>query len=412
MADPTPYIVSYSFSGFQASNPTTPLPAARVDAEFANVAAAVATLVSATKDIRRSDGALKNQIVTFDSLEAALQLTFDPTNGQLVAAAVATAQAAATAASGSATGASGSALAAANSAAAAAASAAGINLTLYLAKANNLAGLGNNDSALANIGAMKIDGSTATGRLAPTATAVVTDWNAVTTSGWYAGNNAANGPTVDFWLVQTIAYGTRFITQIGYNVGAASTGVDAVTPYRRHSYDTGSAIAWQPWQSMGPVPVGSTIWINGITAPPGFVKENGALLSRASFPGLYAFAAASNNIVSEVGWAAGQSGSFSTGDLATTFRVPDSRGEFIRAWDNARGVDSGRNIGSNQADALRDHTHNYSAPTATNTGAVVNGSASLAFWTGGPVANTSTGANIGAAETRPRSIPKLACIKY
>ncbi|MCS3929594.1 hypothetical protein M2175_004625 [Bradyrhizobium elkanii] len=27
MANPVPYIISYSFGGFQASNPTTPLPA-------------------------------------------------------------------------------------------------------------------------------------------------------------------------------------------------------------------------------------------------------------------------------------------------------------------------------------------------------------------------------------------------
>jgi len=56
------------------------------------------------KDVRNSDGTLKNGIVNFNSLALGLQLTVDPTNGQLVAAAVATAQAAQTAASGSATG--------------------------------------------------------------------------------------------------------------------------------------------------------------------------------------------------------------------------------------------------------------------------------------------------------------------
>jgi hypothetical protein len=39
MANPVPYIVSYSFSGHQASNPTTPLPEAvqkmvRAEAKF------------------------------------------------------------------------------------------------------------------------------------------------------------------------------------------------------------------------------------------------------------------------------------------------------------------------------------------------------------------------------------------
>src|SRR6267143_592016 len=100
MSDPSPYVVTYSFSGFQASSPTTPLPAPKVDAELANIAAAVAALIAAMKDVRRSDGALKSGIVTLDSFAQGLQLTVDPTNGNLVAAAVATAQAAQAAASG------------------------------------------------------------------------------------------------------------------------------------------------------------------------------------------------------------------------------------------------------------------------------------------------------------------------
>jgi hypothetical protein len=40
MSNPQPYVVTYSFSGFQASNPTTPLPAPQVDNELANAAAA------------------------------------------------------------------------------------------------------------------------------------------------------------------------------------------------------------------------------------------------------------------------------------------------------------------------------------------------------------------------------------
>jgi hypothetical protein len=91
MSDPSPYVVTCSFSGFQANNPTTPLPAPPLDNEFANIATFAAAMASALQDIRRADGALNNGIVTFDSFEAGLQLLLDPTNGQLVAAAVATA---------------------------------------------------------------------------------------------------------------------------------------------------------------------------------------------------------------------------------------------------------------------------------------------------------------------------------
>jgi len=343
MADPTPYAVSYSFSGFQASSPTTPLPAPKVDAEFANVAAAVAGLVASVKDVRRSDGALKNGIVTLDSFALGLQLTVDPTNGNLVVAAVAGAQASATAASGSATAAGTSATNSAASAAAAATSAATVNLSLYLAKANNLAGLGSNDTALANIGAAKVDGSTLTGRLAAIASVSVADWNNVLASGWYFGNNAANSPAAGQYLVETIANNQLYILQFAYPFTNASTSTSAVLPSRRVSFDSGGGvIAWQPWETIGYVPTGTTIWVNGTTPPPGYLKENGALVSRASFPALTAFALASGNIVSEATWLAGSTGAFSTGDLSTTFRIPDARGEFIRAFDDGRGVDTGR----------------------------------------------------------------------
>lgn len=70
MADPAAYEVDYSFAGFQASNPTTPLPATAVDNEFANIETAVQELLDAVKDVRRSDGALKNGIVTADAMSA------------------------------------------------------------------------------------------------------------------------------------------------------------------------------------------------------------------------------------------------------------------------------------------------------------------------------------------------------
>lgn len=68
MADPTAYNVSYSFSGFQATNPDDPLPGASLDTELANVETSLDSLVAAVTGIRRSDGALQNAVVTYDSL--------------------------------------------------------------------------------------------------------------------------------------------------------------------------------------------------------------------------------------------------------------------------------------------------------------------------------------------------------
>lgn len=68
MSDPAPYVVGYSFSGFQSNNPSTPLPANRLDDELARIALAISGLVSAVKDVRRSDGALNNASVNVETL--------------------------------------------------------------------------------------------------------------------------------------------------------------------------------------------------------------------------------------------------------------------------------------------------------------------------------------------------------
>lgn len=345
---PTLYTVSYSFGGFQANAPTTPLPGASLDNELANIVTAIASIGAAVKDIRRSDGKLNNGVVTFDSFEQGLQLLIDPTNGQLVAAAVATAQAAQTAASGSATAAAGSAASALTQALAAAASAATVNLSLYLAKANNLAGLGSLVTARANLGL----GTVATSNI---------------------GIGAGNIPQID---------GNG---KLGPIDGSQLINIDTV-------------------------PVGALMWLTGTNAPTGFIKANGALVGRASLPRLWTFANASGNIVSEASWSGGSSGAFSTGDIATTFRVPDARGEFIRAWDDGRGVDSGRGIGSNQADGIASHTHPVAGLVGTSNQGIAAGGSFTG--SGGSVGTSATAQIGGLAETRPRNIPLLACIKF
>ena len=78
MADPTGYVRDYSFSGFQASNPQTPLPGQKVDNELANVETSIETLVASVKDLRRSDGALRNGIVTAEALAPGVATGLNP----------------------------------------------------------------------------------------------------------------------------------------------------------------------------------------------------------------------------------------------------------------------------------------------------------------------------------------------
>lgn len=79
MADPIAYDVSYDFSGYQATFPNLPLPAAELDTELANIEASLDSIVVALAEVRRADGMLQNGIVDVDSLDpqvlAALQAT-------------------------------------------------------------------------------------------------------------------------------------------------------------------------------------------------------------------------------------------------------------------------------------------------------------------------------------------------
>lgn len=81
MADPSRYLQSYDFSAFQENNPSAPLPAVQVDVQFADIQTSTTELRDAIKDIRRSDGALVNGIVTEDSLEAGLLATLTAQTG-------------------------------------------------------------------------------------------------------------------------------------------------------------------------------------------------------------------------------------------------------------------------------------------------------------------------------------------
>ncbi|KKA05399.1 hypothetical protein VP02_23185 [Pseudomonas ogarae] len=84
--------------------------------------------------------------------------------------------------------------------------------------------------------------------------------------------------------------------------------------------------------------------------PQGWLKCNGALVSRAQYAAL--FAAISTR--------------FGAGDGSTTFALPDLRGEFVRGWDDGRGIDSGRVLGAGQAGQNATHIH---TATAANAGA-------------------------------------------
>lgn len=96
MAQPSPYVPGYDFSGYQANNPTAPLPGWAVDQELASISRTTNETITRLAIIQRDDGELTNKIVHWDSLDDYLRgLLHDATN---LAEAIARAEAAAEAA--------------------------------------------------------------------------------------------------------------------------------------------------------------------------------------------------------------------------------------------------------------------------------------------------------------------------
>ncbi|WP_312203808.1 phage tail-collar fiber domain-containing protein [Mixta calida] len=97
------------------------------------------------------------------------------------------------------------------------------------------------------------------------------------------------------------------------------------------------------------LPVGVPIPWSSSTPPTGWLKCNGAVFTASQYPKL----------------------ALAYPDL----KLPDLRGEFIRGWDDGRGVDSGRVLLSAQGDAIRNITGEMDytlSSLATSSGAIYN----------------------------------------
>jgi len=190
------------------------------------------------------------------------------------------------------------------------------------------------------------------------------------------------------------AANTTFSLLTGASVTFASNGV----------------AGWYAIDMSATSPVGGIIQVASLTVPLGYLKANGAAVSRVSYASLFA----------AIGTV------FGAGDGSTTFNIPDLRGEFVRGFDDGRGVDASRVLGSLQLDALQNITGQlnsaYSSGLVGNAlGAfTVNGTGSVTYGNAGPIAG-NLGVGFSAAnspgartstETRPRNVALLHCIKY
>jgi hypothetical protein len=74
MAAPTPYSLAYDFTAFQAANPTTPLPADKIEIEFNALEITTDEIITNLGLIQRGDGLLQNNIVTADAFASSALL--------------------------------------------------------------------------------------------------------------------------------------------------------------------------------------------------------------------------------------------------------------------------------------------------------------------------------------------------
>lgn len=102
---------------------------------------------------------------------------------------------------------------------------------------------------------------------------------------------------------------------------------------------------------------------------------------------------------------------YGVGDGSSTFNLPDLRGEFVRGWDDGRGVDSGRNFGSYQDDELRSHTHTLKGNDRGNFSSQLTAAGIWQDDAETEATDPDTILPTGGSETRPRNIALLYCIK-
>ncbi|WP_336152613.1 phage tail protein [Acinetobacter ursingii] len=160
------------------------------------------------------------------------------------------------------------------------------------------------------------------------------------------------------------------------------------------------------------LPAGTVVHFCRNTAPTGFLKANGAAVSRSTYSDLFA-------VIGVI---------FGNGDGVSTFNLPDLRGEFIRCWDDGWTIDPYRILGSKQAQQVQKHKHlsmgeAYPTPWPFGNSTAYRQMGSKGgldfdnrfFYTNDGTDYddaTPNAAGVIGNETRPRNIALLACIKY
>ncbi|MFJ2488036.1 phage tail protein [Pseudomonas sp. NPDC087639] len=167
-----------------------------------------------------------------------------------------------------------------------------------------------------------------------------------------------------------------------------------------------AALAKEVERLKSAVPVGAVLaFPTGIVAP-GYLELDGSVQSIATYPDLAAYLGTTYN--------KGNEG-------AGNFRLPESRGEFLRGWDHGRGADPARVIGSYQLGTLTAFDSNTPGGASVDIlrCSPAQAQADIYRSTDYPgVGITYTASNLSVGEfpveggvTRPRNLSVMWCIK-
>lgn len=239
--------------------------------------------------------------------------------------------------------------------------------------------------------------------------------------------NAANVTAI---IDGSIVYPTKetMTESITEAVKAHDTKPDSHAPaFAAHNSDTAShADIRAALKKAGGVPIGTiTARLSKKPEAGELALDTGALVSRTTYPDLWAWVQANAPLISEADWqaqAAAQTsvGAFSTGDGSTTFRL-------MRLLDYFRGG-AADDVGKWQGDAIRNITGTFGATailTDNKSGGTV-GTGALRAKDTGYVYSSGTGSNVAgynnisldsslavptADENRPKTIKVLYCVK-
>jgi len=186
--------------------------------------------------------------------------------------------------------------------------------------------------------------------------------------------------------------------------GKASTGANTFTGAQTLPGNATASLQAIPKQQLDEA-VASVIVAGSVqafamsTAPTGWLKANGAAVSRTTYAALFA--------------AIGTT--YGTGDGSTTFNLPDLRGEFVRGWDDGRGVDSGRTSGSAQSAYAGSFYVNADPDDGDGQGGSFRSVTAINFNSGQVIVSNGEGdgtVTVTPGDARPRNVALLYCIKF